>query len=120
MSDKNVGHKAILFVYEMNPESVEFFFIPANSGLNKNLIGALHKLDGVLVNTDRGPKDDLTWKAWEYVNAAMTDEEWNLNHENPYNANRFYAQLLPFKLSSTTRYTFETKSFSLIRSGTIL
>lgn len=115
-------HEAILFSFERNPEGVDFYFIPADSGLSINLIGAIRTLDGLYINTDRSPKTDEQWKAWEYANAAMTEEARHLDHKNEHNQNRFHAKLLPFQIGTqATDLKFDCADhFRLVRSGMIL
>lgn len=116
------AHEAILFTFERNPEGVDYYFVPADSGLSINLIGAMLTLDGLYINTDRSPETDDQWKAWEYVNAAMTEEARHLDQKNAHNQNRFHAKLLPFKLDMETKnLTFQVSgNFRLVRTGTIL
>lgn len=119
------AHDAILFSYELNPEGVDFFFIPENSDLDKNLIGAIRTLDGLYINTQQQPQTELQWKAWEYVNAAMTKNAESLDSNNAHNQNRFHAALLPFKVDNDVE-TRKKVSFSIdgnlrfIRSGMIM
>ena len=114
-------HPPIIFIYELNPEGFDTYYIPADS-LGVNLYGALKTIDGLMVNTDKGPKTEAQWKAWGYVDAAMTEFESDLSKENENEQNRFAVQLVPFKLERMKRNVsfLAEGEVLIIRAGTIL
>jgi len=116
-------HEAILLAFEQLPEKVDYYFIPANSKLSENMIGAILVMDGLIINTDEcSPETEQQWKAWEYLNAAVTTKEEHLCRVNKFNQNRFYAKLVPYALKFGEKYpAFSVENhFRLVRTGIIL
>ncbi|MND83655.1 hypothetical protein D3C80_755250 [compost metagenome] len=112
---------SILLMYEQWPEQLDVYYIPANADIDKQLLTALKRADGVYYNSvERQPKDEKQEKACAIVQAAQTAQEDHLDEENRFKQNRFYAQLLPFKVRDYGFSSARASTVRLIRTGILL
>lgn len=116
--ETNPQRENILLCYELIPEELLFFYIPADSDLPVPLLHALIRLEGVYVNhITKGPDSERADKDVAYLQAAACTERQNLDHEDSYQQNRFFNLLNKFRVGSEP-FSFEaTGPVHLIRTG---
>lgn len=118
MSTAPDKHDNILLCYEMIPEEVSFYFIPAESDLPLPLLHAIARLEGVYVNhVDKSPDSVRAEKDVAYLQAALCTGREYLDEKNPYQENRFFGLLVPYKIERGS-FSFQPLGVThLIRTG---
>lgn len=117
-------HDSILLCYELIPEEVSFYYIPAESTVPLPLLHALARLEGVYVNhTTKSPDSERAEKDAAYLQAALCTDRQYLDDKNEYQQNRFFGLLVPFKVTDPS-FSFsapgEGGSVHLIRTGFLM
>lgn len=79
-------------------DELQVFFVPDESKLPKNLLGAIKKLHGVYCNSDKFTEEH--YKSWAYISAAMTAERnaRHLSSKNEFKENRFAHLLEQYRI----------------------
>ncbi len=110
--------ESILLCYEMIPEEVSFYYIPAESNLPLPLLHALIRLEGVYVNhVEKSPDSVRAEKDAAYLQAALCTNREYLDEKNSYQENRFFGLLVPFKVTQPAFSCQPLGPLHLIRTG---
>uniref|UniRef100_A0AB39CER9 Uncharacterized protein n=1 Tax=Pseudomonas phage HRDY3 TaxID=3236930 RepID=A0AB39CER9_9VIRU len=123
MSTENTERRPnVLLSYERIPDSIDFYFIPANSPVPLTLLHAILRLDQVFINhIGKSPDGERGEKDAAYLQAALARDTSDLDAKNEHGENRFFAVLEDYRLNPDEPAAIQVDGqLKIIRTGFIL